>query len=88
MTISARHMAHQLLRIDHPVEKARRVRQLDLDDLLVLPADTIADVPGLPGRPERPTLVPPQQLKPGSGCELAICRHARAFLPGLVASST
>ena len=83
MTNSARHIAQQLLRIDHPAEKARLVRQLDLDDLLVLPADTIADMPGLPGRPDRPTLVPPQQLKPrapGTREGLGALIHALAHI--------
>ena len=83
MTHLARHRAQQLLRIDHPAEKARLVRQLDLDDLQVLPDDTIADVPGLPGRPDRPMLVPPQQLKtraPGTREGLGALIHALAHI--------
>jgi len=63
---SARRMAQRLMRIDHPVDKAAAVRALDLATLVVRPMDCIAAVPGLPGVPERPRLVSPQELKPRS----------------------
>ena len=66
MTDSARHLAQRLLLIDNPVTKAQQVRQLDLNALQINPETCIADVAGLPGRPDRPLLVPPQQLKPRS----------------------
>ena len=66
MTDSARHLAQRLLLIDNPVTKAQQVRQLDLNTLQINPETCIADVAGLPGRPDRPLLVPPQQLKPRS----------------------
>jgi hypothetical protein len=48
------------------VAKAQQVRQLDLNALQINPETCIADVAGLPGRPDRPLLVPPHQLKPRS----------------------
>lgn len=66
MTDSARHLAQRLLLIDNPVTKAQQVRQLDLNALQINPETCIADVAGLPGRPDRPLLVPPHQLKPRS----------------------
>ena len=66
MTDSARHLAQRLLLIDNPVTKAQQVRQLDLNTLQINPETCIADVAGLPGRPDRPLLVPPQPLKPRS----------------------
>jgi uncharacterized ferritin-like protein (DUF455 family) len=66
MTDSARHLAQRLLLIDNPVTKAQQVRQLDLNALQINPETCIADAAGLPGRPDRPLLVPPQQLKPRS----------------------
>jgi uncharacterized ferritin-like protein (DUF455 family) len=66
MTDSARHLAQRLLLIDNPVAKAQQVRQLDLNALQINPETCIADVAGLPGRPDRPLLVPPHQLKPRS----------------------
>ncbi|MEY4268486.1 MAG: hypothetical protein RIS90_3021 [Pseudomonadota bacterium] len=63
---SARHLAQRLLCIDKPVDKAAAVRQLDLTTLVVRPLDEIAAVAGMPGVPQRPPLVPPQQLKPRS----------------------
>ena len=63
---SARHLAQRLLCIDQPADKAAAVRQLDLAALLVRPLDEIVPVAGIPGVPQRPLLVPPQQLKPRS----------------------
>jgi uncharacterized ferritin-like protein (DUF455 family) len=63
---SARHLAQRLLCIDRPVDKAAAVRQMDLTALVVMPLDEISPVAGIPGVPQRPLLVPPQQLKPRS----------------------
>ena len=63
---SVRYLAQCLLRIDNPVQKAANVRALDATGMAIRPGDHIADAADIPGVPERPALVSPQQLKPRS----------------------
>ncbi len=60
---SLRHHALTLLRITDPVTKAQQVRATALDGLLDGAAQQIPEPADLPGRPERPLLVPPSQLR-------------------------
>lgn len=63
MTNPLRRQAQQLLLISCPKEKASTVRQLAADASNIDTADVISDVDGIPGRPQRPLLVHPSQLK-------------------------
>ena len=64
---SLRQQAQQLLLITCPLEKARKVRALGQDlapeSLQFNPQEQLTAPAGLPGRPERPLLVHPSQLK-------------------------
>ena len=61
---SLRVRAQQLIRIESPDEKATQVR-CTAEQALPLDADErLDDLPGIPGRPQRPELVHPGQLKP------------------------
>ncbi len=60
---SIRWLAQQLLLIASPQEKAAAVRQLFPGAFAIDTAEVIGEVAGLPGRPERPVLVHPSQLK-------------------------
>ncbi len=62
-TNSLRLLAQQLLCIPCPQQKATAVRQMDAGDLAVNSEAHIEPVPGIPGRPLRPLLVHPTQLK-------------------------
>lgn len=53
----------RLLQIKSPDDKAARVRELDLALCTLDPAETFIEPGPLPGRPERPLLVQPAQLK-------------------------
>lgn len=63
MTNSTRRLAQQLLLIRSPQEKAVAVRQLSPGSVAIDASERIAEVAGIPGRPERPLLVQPSQLK-------------------------
>lgn len=63
MTNSNRRLAQQLLLIRAPQEKAVAVRQFVAGAGAINPAEVISEVAGIPGRSERPVLVPPSQLK-------------------------
>jgi uncharacterized ferritin-like protein (DUF455 family) len=52
-----------LLQIKSPNDKAAQVRGFDVTGLTLDPADIFSQPQGLPGRPERPVLVHPSQLK-------------------------
>lgn len=52
-----------LLQISAPLDKAALVRALDADRCTLDPAETFTEPSRLPGRPERPQLVQPSQLK-------------------------
>ena len=56
-------LAQQRLCIPCPHQKAIAVRQMDASALIVDCNAHIEPVPGIPGRPLRPLLVPPTQLK-------------------------
>lgn len=60
---SLRGQALRLLQIESTQDKARQVLALDATSCVLDPADTLATPPGLPGRPARPRLVHPSQLK-------------------------
>ncbi|MDD2917901.1 ferritin-like domain-containing protein [Rhodoferax sp.] len=53
----------RLLQISAPQDKAARVRAMSTDRCAPDAAETFPEPPGLPGRPERPLLVQPAQLK-------------------------
>ena len=57
-----RHAALRLLCLTDPVQKAAAVRSLDAATLPVDVSVPIAEPPGLPGRPQRPRLVPPKDV--------------------------
>ena len=57
-----RHAALRLLCLTDPVQKAAAVRSLDAAALPVDVSVPIAEPPGLPGRPQRPRLVPPKDV--------------------------
>lgn len=63
MKNSTRQLAQQLLLIHSPQEKAAAVRQRLTHALTIDAAERIGEVPGIPGRSERPLLVHPSQLK-------------------------
>lgn len=52
-----------LLQIDASQDKAARVRAMTADRCTLDPAETFPEPPSLPGRPQRPLLVQPAQLK-------------------------
>lgn len=52
-----------LLQIDAPEQKAAQVRGLDASRCTLEPAESFTEPTRLPGRPERPRLVHPSQLK-------------------------
>ena len=62
-TNSLRLLAQQLLCIPCAHQKATAVRQMDASVFIVDCNTHIESVPGIPGRPLRPVLVPPTQLK-------------------------
>lgn len=66
-SVSLRRQALQRLMINCPLDKARAVRLLGSDMALDTdafnPQESLAAPEGLPGRPERPLLVHPSQLK-------------------------
>lgn len=53
----------RLLQITSPEDKAAQVRALDVARCTLAPAETFIEPGQLPGRPERPLLVHPSQLK-------------------------
>lgn len=61
--VSLRAHAQRLLLITSPQDKAASVRHTHAPDFLLEPMQHICDQPGLPGRPARPVLVHPSQLK-------------------------
>jgi uncharacterized ferritin-like protein (DUF455 family) len=61
---SLRQLAQQLIRIESPDEKADAVRRIAAQNLGIFPPEMIGEVAGIPGRPARPALVHPGQLKP------------------------
>ncbi|MDO9196908.1 ferritin-like domain-containing protein [Rhodoferax sp.] len=63
MNNSTRRLAQELLLIHSPQEKAAAVRQHLVPALTIDAAAVIGEVPGIPGRSERPLLVHPSQLK-------------------------
>lgn len=63
MTNSARRLAQQLLLISSPQEKAAAVLLLEPTSLSIDPAELIEEPANLPGRPLKPVLVHPGQLK-------------------------
>lgn len=63
MTNSARRLAQQLLLISSPQEKAAAVLLLEPASLSIDPAELIEEPAKLPGRPLKPVLVHPGQLK-------------------------
>jgi uncharacterized ferritin-like protein (DUF455 family) len=78
--MNLRRECQRLLAIADPVEKARLVTALDRS----VPIDTeelIEPIDGLPGRSERPPLVPHTQIKPGS---LATLQGHAALLHSIV----
>ncbi|MFI5446712.1 ferritin-like domain-containing protein [Polaromonas sp. UC242_47] len=63
MTTSLRQLAQDIIVICDPAHKALAARALDTQ-AADLGADlAMAAVPGIPGRPERPVLLPPAQMK-------------------------
>jgi uncharacterized ferritin-like protein (DUF455 family) len=56
--------ALRLLQIDSTQAKAAQVRSLDATQLALNTVETLLEPPHLPGRPPRPLLVQPAQLKP------------------------
>lgn len=60
---STRSLAQQLLLISSPHEKALAVLQLTAQAPRIDGGEKIGEVPGLPGRPTKPPLVHPSQLK-------------------------
>lgn len=60
---SLRECALQLLRVDSTQDKARQVLAADSDSLALNPNETLPEPSLLPGRPDRPLLVHPSQLK-------------------------
>jgi uncharacterized ferritin-like protein (DUF455 family) len=80
---SIRRLAQQLLLVHSPQDKAAAVRALDTSALTLDPAEVIVQVEGIPGRPERPPLVHPSQLKhraPGTREGRASLIHALAHI--------
>ncbi len=76
---SIRRLAQQLLLISSSQEKAAAVRLLDVSALTINPTEIIDTVAGIPGRPARPVLVHPSQLKhraPGTREGRAALIHA------------
>jgi uncharacterized ferritin-like protein (DUF455 family) len=61
---SLRQLAQHLIQIESPDEKADEVRRITEQNLDLTPHEKIAEVAGIPGRPARPALVHPGQLKP------------------------
>lgn len=53
----------RLLQIDAPQDKAARVRAMEAARCTLDPAEIFLEPPSLPGRPQRPLLVQPAQLK-------------------------
>lgn len=62
-TMPLRAIALGLLQICAPQAKAQAVRALDASTLMLEDPANLAEPPGLPGRPARPLLVHPSQLK-------------------------
>ncbi|MDI1245262.1 MAG: ferritin-like domain-containing protein, partial [Rhodoferax sp.] len=62
-TTALRSRCLELLQIKSPIDKAAQVRGLDATRLTLDRADIFPQPQGLPGRPERPLLVHPSQLK-------------------------
>jgi uncharacterized ferritin-like protein (DUF455 family) len=60
---SLRAQAQRLLLIDSTSDKARQVRAMDATQWALDTDETLTEAPRLPGRPERPLLVQPSQLK-------------------------
>ncbi len=63
MTTSLRQLAQDIIVISNPAQKALAARKLNPDATLLGIGEQIAAVPGIPGRPERPLLLPPSQMK-------------------------
>ena len=61
--VSLRAQALLLLQIESTQEKARQVRMQDATQCALNPRQTLLTPPNLPGRPARPLLVQPSQLK-------------------------
>ena len=87
MTISTqnptRRQAQVLLLIESPQEKATAVRRLGTDTSGIDPSEIITRRTGIPGRPARPVLVHPSQLKtraPGTLDGRASLIHALAHI--------
>ena len=60
---SLRQQAQDILLIRDPLRKAALARELHPDPLADHGSESIGQVPGIPGRPERPLLLPPAQMK-------------------------
>lgn len=78
--MNLRRLSQQLLALPDPMAKARALLALDGQSELVTD-EVIAPVPGLPGRSERPALVPHTQIKTGS---LATPRGHAALVHSIV----
>lgn len=63
MTTSLRQQALDIIVMRDPAHKAVAARNLDPDTAFLDTDEHIAAVPGIPGRPERPPLLPPAQMK-------------------------
>lgn len=61
--LTLRALALRLIQICSPQEKAAAVRSTPIDALPVDATTSLAEPPGVPGRPARPTLLPPQQMQ-------------------------
>ncbi len=78
--MNLRRECQRLLAIANPVEKARRVTALDRSVPINID-EAIEPIDGLPGRSERPPLLPHTHIKPGS---LATARGHAALLHSIV----
>ncbi len=72
---TTRHQALEWLRCRDPDDKARGVRSLD-PGAEAGAAESLAEPEGIPGRPERPALVPHTRLKPAFGADTRGPRRA------------
>ena len=63
-SVTARQQALAILALADPAAKATRTRALfaALDQLVIDPAEQLAEPPDLPGRPVRPLLVPAKSV--------------------------
>ena len=63
LTTSLRQLAQNILVMRDPVDKAAAARSLNPDAVALGISESVAVVHGIPGRPERPLLLPPSQMK-------------------------